>query len=580
VQSIDVEFSETIDLATLDVSDLVLNRDGSTTNLLAGESRLVFEYRSGNVYRISGINWVQAFSANPQVANFTFTLNGNSIRDAAGNIAIGSASDSWTIDLEKPSPIIGLQLSTQAGPVVNGIVPSTAANVSGTLAESGLAITIRDMTTDVELGRSTITGTQFDLPIVFPSPGIHRLRVRQIDLAGNSTDTFIDNLFVQERSQLELKVSLDSISENGGTAIGTVTRSTPTTSELTVNLASSNVLAGRLPASIVIPAGQTSATFTITAVNDALADGSQLATITASATGQTSASKPVTVTDDEIASLVLIIAPKSISEKDGSAIGTITRNTPTASDMTVNVTSSNAIAGTAPTTVVIFAGQVSATFTFTAMDVDASQTTLITVSTSGLASATESLTVTDDSSLSWQNPGDKNDVDDDTYISPLDVLIIINSLNSNGIRQLPTDKRNDPYGNWYIDVNGDGYSDPLDALILINYINARSSGGVGEGEALVRAANAVDQVFSEAAWLDDEIVNTSISRFRTKRPRQDYFSCFQPRSPDSWNSGRSSLPRSPAVATTELLNGCVSVWKLCFPIWSKMEQATIWNGMI
>ena len=53
VQRIDVEFSEPIDLASLEASDLVLTRTGSTTNLLVNENRL--SYCASDWQRLSNL---------------------------------------------------------------------------------------------------------------------------------------------------------------------------------------------------------------------------------------------------------------------------------------------------------------------------------------------------------------------------------------------------------------------------------------------------------------------------------------------------------------------------------------------
>ncbi len=198
VQQLDVEFSEPIDLSSLDVGDLKLVRNGSATNLIAGDSRVTFESRGANVYRIGGINWVQAFTGTPQVADFTLTVDATGATDLAGNAGVGLLSSTWTLDLDQPAVATGLVVSTFSGSVNDGKVNARQATVAGTLSEAGLTVVIRDMTTDTDLIRQTIAGTTFSLPIEFPSAGQHRLRVRTIDPAGNTADTFIENLFVSE----------------------------------------------------------------------------------------------------------------------------------------------------------------------------------------------------------------------------------------------------------------------------------------------------------------------------------------------------------------------------------------------
>ncbi len=81
----------------------------------------------------------------------------------------------------------------------------------------------------------------------------------------------------------------------------------------------------------------------------------------------------------------------------------------------------------------------------------------------------------------YQNPKNKYDVDDDQYVSPLDVLVVVNLINAKG-PSLPVDGLPGPPN--YVDVNGDNRVDPLDALEVINYINLRDF-GTGEGEAVL-----------------------------------------------------------------------------------------------
>ena len=77
-----------------------------------------------------------------------------------------------------------------------------------------------------------------------------------------------------------------------------------------------------------------------------------------------------------------------------------------------------------------------------------------------------------------QNPVNRLDVNADGFVSPIDVLIVVNDLNFNGPRVLPLDLPVPPY----LDVNGDKSVSPLDVLELINFINARGNSGSGEGE--------------------------------------------------------------------------------------------------
>lgn len=76
----------------------------------------------------------------------------------------------------------------------------------------------------------------------------------------------------------------------------------------------------------------------------------------------------------------------------------------------------------------------------------------------------------------WHNDVNPVDVDADGFVSPLDVLLIINYINRGGATQLPSRTiKEKPF----LDVNNDGLLGPVDALIIINYINR----GNGEGES-------------------------------------------------------------------------------------------------
>ncbi|XZE20145.1 dockerin type I domain-containing protein [Pirellulaceae bacterium SH449] len=65
------------------------------------------------------------------------------------------------------------------------------------------------------------------------------------------------------------------------------------------------------------------------------------------------------------------------------------------------------------------------------------------------------------------------DVDGDGFITPLDVLILVNHINTNGTGAIPEEGE----GTRRIDVDGDGLISPIDVLILINIINSQSDGG-------------------------------------------------------------------------------------------------------
>ncbi|MFN7841606.1 MAG: dockerin type I domain-containing protein [Pirellula sp.] len=79
-----------------------------------------------------------------------------------------------------------------------------------------------------------------------------------------------------------------------------------------------------------------------------------------------------------------------------------------------------------------------------------------------------------------QNPNNRYDVNNDTFVSAIDVLQVINYINSTGGGQLPINRPAPPY----LDVDGDAFVESLDVLAIINYINSNLSPTGGEGLGL------------------------------------------------------------------------------------------------
>jgi hypothetical protein len=103
--------------------------------------------------------------------------------------------------------------------------------------------------------------------------------------------------------RLTLSIDAAAISENGGSTFATVTRwGVDTSASLDVTLASNDTGEAVIdPANVIttISAGETSASFTINAVDDLLSDGTQTVTVTATAAGLFYGNDTLQVTDDE-----------------------------------------------------------------------------------------------------------------------------------------------------------------------------------------------------------------------------------------------------------------------------------------
>ena len=116
-------------------------------------------------------------------------------------------------------------------------------------------------------------------------------------------------LTVDDHETLTISLPVTTVTEADGpdALTGTVTRNNSDLSAaLTVFLASDDESEAKVPASVVIPSGQTSADFSVEAVDELLADGDQVAQLTASSSGYAGDAIALTVQDDDLNVPVMI----------------------------------------------------------------------------------------------------------------------------------------------------------------------------------------------------------------------------------------------------------------------------------
>jgi hypothetical protein len=193
---------------------------------------------------------------------------------------------------------------------------------------------------------------------------------------------------------LSISIDLTSMSENGGIATGTVTRSGDPAGDLVVTLLSSDTTEATVPATVTIPDGELSATFAITAVDDAIIDGTQTVTINVSADGFDGASETIDVVDDELPpDVTLSVSPSEIAENGGVATLTATLSEVTTFDVEVNLSlSGTAISGddySIPGLLItIAAGSLTGSIDITAIDdslVEGNETIIVDITTTANA---------------------------------------------------------------------------------------------------------------------------------------------------------------------------------------------------
>lgn len=114
----------------------------------------------------------------------------------------------------------------------------------------------------------------------------------------------------------------------------------------------------------------------------------------------------------------------------------------------------------------------------------------------------------------FQNTKLPSDVDQSGEATPLDALIIINSLNLNGSRKLTLlNGEGESSDRMLVDVDGDGFISPLDVLQVINVLNRRGSAS-GEGEEAQRREAFRPSIDTQLAV---DVIAEDIASFRRKK---------------------------------------------------------------
>ncbi len=182
---------------------------------------------------------------------------------------------------------------------------------------------------------------------------------------GTATLTVLD----VDRPHLTLTVSNSELLE-GTSTLATVTREVVSDQPLLVEFASSNTAQVATPASVLIPANQVSATFTVSTINNLTPEASANVTVTATADGYHNASQDLLVDDDDLPTLTLQLNFASVAEGAGNStiLATVRREVATDQALTVQVRVSDPSRLDVPTKVVIPAGKTLAVFGLTPID--------------------------------------------------------------------------------------------------------------------------------------------------------------------------------------------------------------------
>ena len=266
----------------------------------------------------------------------------------------------------------------------------------GTLAVAG----------PIGAGSSASEQAQVTIPVTGPvSSGL-----LQFVVISNAYDSFfelnpagsaIDPTATNVPLTLTLTSTVSSIDEDASNPdiLGTILRNGPTTAPLTVSLASSNTAQFNVPATVTIPAGQSSAPLTIIVQDDGIVDPDETDTITASAGGFQDGTVGITDINTDVAALAVSFptSPATI-DKGGYITATVSRTGSDTQALTVSLGTNTPNKIYVPGSVTIPAGSASTTFNVQAINDDEIEGNLayaFTASSPGLTSAVGDVTVID-----------------------------------------------------------------------------------------------------------------------------------------------------------------------------------------
>lgn len=205
-------------------------------------------------------------------------------------------------------------------------VPATTMEGAGTITGTVTRATVNASAVTVTLASSDTTSVSVPDTVVIPANQasadffITVVNDNKIDGTQNATiSASVVNwtgdsasIAVEDNESLNLTVTLPASVTESATGSGSVSISGTLTTPLVISLSSNNPRL-TVPASATIAAGATSASFTLTAPNDAVVETNATVTITASASGFTDGSGTTTVIDNDLHHFVwsTITSPKT-----------------------------------------------------------------------------------------------------------------------------------------------------------------------------------------------------------------------------------------------------------------------------
>ena len=317
--------------------------------------------------------------------------------------------------------------------VDNASVSEAAGNGAATLTITRSADTDSDLEvslstapsgqTALSLGQTTVTIPAGQSSVTVPVNALDNQALNDDTVvtvtaagAGFTTATVTISVTNDDFAALTLTTPSSQVFEDTGspTTTGTATvfdvtvnRTGDMSNPLAVSLSTPDTDRLTVPATVTIPAGQTSSTFAVQTIPDLQVNANNtVVAINAASVGFTSGQVQVTLVDTDAPTLLVGFDAPTISEDgnspDGQAVFTVTRNTDTTNELVVNVVADPATeVQLSSGTITIPAGSASGSVTVRGVEdqvVAPPFAVAVTASANGFASGSDTITVTDNDS--------------------------------------------------------------------------------------------------------------------------------------------------------------------------------------
>jgi subtilisin family serine protease/peptidase E len=400
------------------VGRFVFTRTGPTTGSLTVNFTMSGTATSGSDYTALGTTIV--FPVGSSTATNTVTPVDDAVVEAtetviltlAANAAytVGSPSSATVNIADNDLPVVtvvaadnsaaepsdvGRFVFTRSGPTTGSLTVNFT--VGGT-ATSGSDYTALGSSIVIPAGRSTATNTvtPVDDAVVEATETVILTLAANATYTVGSPSSATVNIADNDLPVVTVVAADNSAAEPSDVGRFVFTRSGPTTGSLTVNFtvggtATSGSDYTALGSSIVIPAGRSTATNTVTPIDDAVVEATETVILTLAANAAYTVGSPssatVNIADNDLPVVTVVAADNSAAEPSDVGRFVFTRSGPTTGSLTVNFT----VGGTATSgsdytalgsSIVIPAGRSTATNTVTPVDdavVEATETVILTL---------------------------------------------------------------------------------------------------------------------------------------------------------------------------------------------------------